>query len=70
MPLTGYSEYRSRTFCNDVKCPVQMALNSKNQDSKVYAMIKQKCEKMHIQRERVSSFLSIPNGIGLKSFER
>lgn len=45
MPIAGYVEYKPRTFCNDVKCPVQMALNSKNQNSEEFAKIKKECEK-------------------------
>ena len=27
MSLEGFTEYKRREFCNDVKCPVQMQLN-------------------------------------------
>ncbi len=43
MPIPGYIDYRSREFCNDVKCPVQMELNSKKQNSEEYERIRQTC---------------------------
>jgi hypothetical protein len=43
MPIPGYIDYRSREFCNDVKCPVQMELNSKRQNSEEYERIRQIC---------------------------
>lgn len=43
MPIAGYIEYKSREFCNDVKCPTQIELNSKKQDSEEYEKIRQTC---------------------------
>ena len=44
MPIEGYVEYKSREFCNDVKCPVQLEMNSKKQGSKEYEKIRQTCK--------------------------
>jgi len=44
MPIEGYVEYKSREFCNDVRCPVQLELNSKKQGSEGYEKIRQTCK--------------------------
>lgn len=36
-------DYKSREFCNDVKCPVQLELNTKKPGSKEYEEIRQTC---------------------------
>jgi len=61
MPFPGYIEYKSRTFCNDVKCPVQMGLNSKKQDSEESAKIKKECEKCRFSARAFHHWL-IENG--------
>lgn len=43
MPIAGYIDYKSREFCNDVKCPVQTELNSKKQGSEEYERIRKTC---------------------------
>ena len=43
MPILGYIDYKSREFCNDVKCPVQTELNSKKQGSEGYERLRQTC---------------------------
>jgi len=43
MAIAGYAEYKSREFCNDVKCPVQLELNSKKKGSEEYERIRQTC---------------------------
>jgi len=43
MSIEGYVNYKKREFCNDVKCPVQLELNSKKQDSKEYENVRQIC---------------------------
>ncbi len=43
MPIKGYVGYKSREFCKDVKCPVQLELNSKKPGSEEYEKIRQTC---------------------------
>ena len=43
-PIQGYREYRSREFCNDVKCPVQVRLNAKEKGSEEYERIREECK--------------------------
>ncbi|MDI6806548.1 MAG: hypothetical protein QMD14_01885 [Candidatus Aenigmarchaeota archaeon] len=44
MPISGYVEYKKREFCNQVKCPVQLALNAQSQGSAEYEKIRQTCK--------------------------
>ncbi len=43
MPIPGYVDYKAREFCNDVRCPVQLELNSKETGSEEYEKIRQPC---------------------------
>jgi len=43
MSLEGFTEYKRREFCNDVKCPVQTALNKQKEQTLEYERIRQKC---------------------------
>ncbi len=43
MSLEGFVEYKRREFCNDVKCPVQTALNEQKEKTAEYERIRQKC---------------------------
>jgi hypothetical protein len=43
MTLEGYVEYQRREFCKDVKCPVQMELNSRAEGSAAYEQTRKKC---------------------------
>lgn len=43
MTIPGYINYKSREFCNDVKCEVQLKLNSEK-DFKEYEKIRQTCK--------------------------
>ena len=43
MPIHGYAEYKKRAFCNDVRCPVQVELDSKMPRSEEYERIRQIC---------------------------
>jgi hypothetical protein len=45
MGFPGYVDYKSREFCNDVECPVQMELNSVEEGSVEYERIRQICRK-------------------------
>jgi len=42
MSILGYVEYRTREFCNDVECPVQLELNLKD-GSPEYEKVRQTC---------------------------
>ncbi len=42
MPLEGFVEYQRREFCKDVKCPIQMELNTQK-DKAEYERIRQVC---------------------------
>ena len=43
MALEGFSEYKRREFCNDVKCPVQMKLNQQKEKSEEYERNRKIC---------------------------
>ena len=43
MSLEGFTEYKRREFCNDVKCPVQMKLNQQKEGSEEYEQIRKTC---------------------------
>ncbi len=39
----GYTEYRRREYCNDVKCPIQLLLNREVEKSPRYEEIRAIC---------------------------
>ena len=43
MPLDGYTEYEKRSFCNGVRCPVQLKLNGQETGSTEYEQIRSDC---------------------------
>ncbi len=43
MAILGYVDYKPREFCNDVRCPVQVELNSKEKGSEQYERIRRTC---------------------------
>jgi hypothetical protein len=43
MSVEGFTEYKRREFCNDVKCPVQVKLNQQKERSEEYAQIRKTC---------------------------
>ena len=43
MSLEGFTEYKPREFCNDVKCPVQMKLNQQKEGSEEYEQKRKIC---------------------------
>ena len=43
MTIEGFVEYKRREFCKDVKCPVQMELNTLAETSPAYEQTRQKC---------------------------
>ena len=44
MSIDGYIDYQRREFCKDVKCPVQMDLDSHSPGSDAYEKIRQTCK--------------------------
>lgn len=42
--IKGYVEYKKREFCNDVKCPVQLELNKKEEGSEEYENLRNNCK--------------------------
>ena len=44
MSIEGYVDYKRREFCKDVKCPVQMELDTKKEGSDDYEKIRQICK--------------------------
>jgi hypothetical protein len=43
MTIRGHVEYKSREFCNAVKCPLQLVLNSQKQGSEEYEKTRKMC---------------------------
>ncbi len=43
MSISGFTEYKAREFCNDVKCPVQDTLNTLKDNPDAYELIRQTC---------------------------
>ena len=43
MSLEGFTEYKRREFCNDVKCLVQMKLNQQEEKSAEYEQTRKTC---------------------------
>lgn len=43
MTIIGYVDYKKREFCRDVDCEVQQRLNSQQESSKEYEMIRGEC---------------------------
>ena len=44
MPISGYVDYRRREYCKDIRCPVQLELESKEEGSEEYAAVRAKCK--------------------------
>ncbi len=44
VPIEGFVEYKRREYCNGVKCPVQMMMNRKVQDSEDYNDLRAICQ--------------------------
>ncbi len=45
VPIEGFVEYKRREYCNDIKCPVQVVMNRKAQDSEDYNDLRAICQK-------------------------
>jgi len=44
MTINGFIDYKRREYCNDIKCPVQMLMNSKENDAEEYNMLRSICK--------------------------
>jgi len=53
MPVEGYEEYKRREFCRDVRCPVQLLLDTKEEGREEYEQIREICKGrcLHTARE-------------------
>jgi hypothetical protein len=53
MAIEGFVEYKSREFCKDVKCPVQLLLDNKKSGSEDYEKAREICKAgcIHTTRE-------------------
>jgi len=43
MPIPGFVEYKRREFCRDIKCPIQVKLDSLKEGSEEYEKVRQIC---------------------------
>lgn len=43
MSSEGFTEYKHREFCNDIRCPVQIELNKRRNKTDEYERIRQTC---------------------------
>ena len=43
-PIKGFIEYKRREFCKDVRCPVQLELDSREQGSNKYEKTREVCK--------------------------
>ena len=44
MPIDGYVDYKRREYCNDVKCPIQVLMNTKGEDAPDYDSLREICK--------------------------
>ena len=44
MPLEGYVDYQRREFCKDIKCPLQVKLESHEEGSEEYERVRNECK--------------------------
>ncbi len=53
MAIDGYSDYKSREFCRDIKCPVQILLDATKKGSEEFEHVRNVCIEgcMHTTRE-------------------
>jgi hypothetical protein len=45
MTVEGYVDYQRREYCKDIRCPVQIELESAGPDSSEYERIREVCKK-------------------------
>jgi hypothetical protein len=44
MPIEGYIDYKRREFCKDVRCPVQLELDAREEGCEEYEKIRTTCK--------------------------
>jgi len=44
MAIKGYVEYQRREFCKDVRCPLQLELDTREPGSEEYERIRKTCQ--------------------------
>ena len=44
MPIPGHADYQRREYCKDIRCPVQVDLESKEQGNEEYEAVRAKCK--------------------------
>ncbi|MCF6157051.1 MAG: hypothetical protein E3K32_00450 [wastewater metagenome] len=44
MSIKGYTDYKRREFCNDIRCPIQVDLNTQQEGSAEYEKIRAICK--------------------------
>jgi len=44
MSIEGYSDYKRREYCKDIKCPVQKVLDKQEQNSQNYEDVRSICK--------------------------
>jgi hypothetical protein len=51
--IKGFVEYKSREFCKDVRCPVQLLLDTEEEGSEGYERVREICKVgcLHTTRE-------------------
>ncbi|OIN96579.1 hypothetical protein AUJ66_05835 [Candidatus Desantisbacteria bacterium CG1_02_38_46] len=42
--IEGYAEYKRREYCKDVKCPIQLKLESRKEGSEEYEKTRKRCK--------------------------
>ena len=44
MGIDGYVDYKRREYCNDIKCAIQLDLNSKEEGTEEYEKVRSICK--------------------------
>ncbi|MFH1394760.1 MAG: hypothetical protein ABIH09_01215 [Candidatus Omnitrophota bacterium] len=44
MSISGYTDYKRREFCNDIKCSRQVELNTQQEGSEKYEEVRALCK--------------------------
>ena len=44
MPMEGYTDYKRREYCKDIKCEVQLELDSAKEGSDQYEKVRDVCK--------------------------
>lgn len=44
MSIGGYIDYQRREYCKDIRCPIQLELESQKPDTQEYEKVRKKCQ--------------------------